>query len=76
MIYTATYSPEDNKLRLRLVAICANGPRQQEQLKRGMVIASGGNWEELPEGTFEGTGVRTAMITLTAAAAPRTTLFD
>lgn len=60
----------------RLVAICANGPRQQEQLHRSMVVASGGNWEELPEGTFPGTGVRTAMVTLTAASAPRTTLFD
>lgn len=59
----------------RLVAICANGPRQQEQLK-SLVIQNGGDWEELPEGSFEGTGVRTAMLTLTAASAPRTTLFD
>jgi hypothetical protein len=41
-IGTATYSPEDNKLRIarhrfpksggRLVALCANGRRQREQL--------------------------------------------
>lgn len=40
----------------RIVAICANGPRQQEKLKP---LAS--LWEELPEGTFAHTGVRTAL---------------
>lgn len=45
----------------RLVAICANGPRQQEKLKP---IAD--YWEELPEGTFAGTGVRTALLVMNA----------
>jgi protein-L-isoaspartate O-methyltransferase len=43
----------------RLVAICANGPRQQEQLKP---LAS--TWEELPEGTFAGTGVHAALLVI------------
>ncbi len=45
----------------RLVAICANGPRQNEQLKP---IAD--YWEELPADTFKssGTGVRTALLTM------------
>ena len=59
----ATYSPEDNKLRLypdgRLVAICANGPRQNEQLKPLM-----DTWEVLPAGTFAGTGVSAVLMTL------------
>lgn len=43
-----------------LVAICANGPRQQTEL---MPLAD--SWEELPEGSFksEGTGVRTVLLT-------------
>ncbi len=49
----------------RLVAICANGPRQREQL---MPLAenSGGYWEDLPAGTFaeQGTGVNTAMLVI------------
>jgi 16S rRNA G1207 methylase RsmC len=51
----------------RLVAICANGPRQQAVL-RPLVEQHGGEWEELPADTFkaEGTGVRTALLTLTA----------
>lgn len=44
----------------RLVAICANGPRQQEKLQP---LAD--NWEELPEGTFNGTNVRAALLTIT-----------
>lgn len=42
----------------RLVAICANGPRQREQL---MPLAE--IWEDLPEGSFseQGTNVRTAL---------------
>lgn len=44
----------------RLVAICANGPRQQEQLQP---LAD--HWEELPEGTFAGTGVRAALLVVT-----------
>jgi protein-L-isoaspartate O-methyltransferase len=45
----------------RLVAICANGPRQQEELKP---LAT--TWEELPEGTFaeQGTNVRAALLVI------------
>lgn len=45
----------------RLVAICANGPRQRDQL---MPIAS--HWEDLPPGTFKnaGTGVNTALLVI------------
>lgn len=45
----------------RLVAICANGPRQQAALKP---IAK--QWIDLPDGTFadEGTNVRTAMVVI------------
>lgn len=42
-----------------LVAICANGPRQIEQLQP---LAD--SWEELPSGTFAGTGVRAAILTI------------
>jgi protein-L-isoaspartate O-methyltransferase len=47
----------------RLVAICANGPRQQATLKP-MAEASGGWYEELPAGTFadQGTNVNTALL--------------
>ena len=43
----------------RLVAICADGPRQREELRS---LAS--TWEELPPGTFSesGTNVRTALL--------------
>jgi predicted RNA methylase len=49
----------------RLVALCANGPRQNASL-RPMVEARGGDWEDLPAETFkdEGTGVRVALITM------------
>ena len=49
----------------RLVALCANGPRQNASL-RPMVEARGGGWEDLPADTFkdEGTGVRVALITM------------
>lgn len=40
----------------RLVAICANGPRQQAALKADAV-----EWIELEAGTFDGTGVRAAI---------------
>mgnify|MGYP001344893939 FL=1 len=45
----------------KLVALCANGPRQQEQLKP---IAE--TWEILPEGSFQeaGTNVRVALLTI------------
>lgn len=47
----------------RIVAICANGPRQNEKLKP-MAEESGGYWEPLPAGTFSqsGTGVNTALL--------------
>lgn len=50
----------------RLVAVCANGPRQNAQL-RPLVEQHGGEWEDLPPGTFleSGTGVNTALISLT-----------
>ena len=45
----------------RLVAICANGPRQQDALQP---IAS--QWHELPAGSFksEGTNVNTAIVVI------------
>ncbi len=43
----------------RLVAICAGGPRQTEQLKP---LAE--TWEPLPEGTFAGTGVHAVLLTI------------
>jgi 16S rRNA G1207 methylase RsmC len=42
-----------------LVAICANGPRQQEKLKP---LAE--SWEVLPAGTFAGTGVNAALLVI------------
>lgn len=49
----------------RLVAICANGPRQQERL-RPLVEESGGTWEELDPDTFKesGTSVRAVLLTM------------
>ncbi|WP_058035137.1 DUF3560 domain-containing protein [Burkholderia pseudomallei] len=49
----------------RLVAICANGPRQNEKL-RPLVEAQGGTWEELREDAFaeSGTRVRTVLLTI------------
>lgn len=51
----------------RLVAICADGPRQRETL-RPMAEASGGSWEALPAGTFQeaGTAVATALLVMHA----------
>jgi hypothetical protein len=45
----------------KLVAICAGGPRQVEQLKP---LAD--TWEPLPAGTFEesGTGVNSVLLTI------------
>ena len=45
----------------KLIALCANGPRQQEQLKP---IAE--TWEILPAGSFQeaGTNVRVALLTI------------
>jgi protein-L-isoaspartate O-methyltransferase len=47
----------------RLVAICANGPRQQTTLKP-LAEDSGGWYEDLPAGTFasQGTNVNTALL--------------
>lgn len=47
----------------RLIAICANGPHQQETL-RPLVEACGGLWEELPPDTFRSarTSVRTVLL--------------
>ncbi len=47
----------------RLVAICAGGPRQREQLEPMC-----DEWHDLPVGTFKeaGTGVSTALIVMTA----------
>lgn len=49
----------------QLVAICANGPRQAEQL-RPLAEDSGGIWEPLPAGTFSesGTDVHAALLTI------------
>lgn len=49
----------------RLVAICANGPRQNAQL-RPLVEQHGGKWEVLPPDTFaeSGTGVSTVLLSL------------
>jgi SAM-dependent methyltransferase len=47
----------------RIVAICCDGPRQNEQLK-----SLCDTWEPLPSGTFKesGTGVNTVLLTITA----------
>lgn len=49
----------------RLVAICANGPRQQAALQP-LAEASGGFYEPLPADTFKqaGTGVNTALLVI------------
>lgn len=49
----------------KLVAICANGPRQNAELKP-YVTTHGGSWEVLPSGTFNGSGtnVETVLLTL------------
>lgn len=48
-----------------LVGICANGPRQNEQL-RPLVESTGGSWTDLPAGSFKnaGTNVNTAMLVI------------
>jgi len=53
----------------RLVALCANGPRQRAQL---MPLAD--TWEDLPAGTFgeSGTDVRAALLVIEAPAATGT----
>jgi len=56
------------KVRGRLVAICANGPRQNDRL-RPFVEELGGTWEVLPADTFKasGTSVNTVLLWLTRA---------
>jgi protein-L-isoaspartate O-methyltransferase len=51
----------------KLVAICANGPRQRDALKP-LVNQSGGTWEVLPADTFkdQGTGVNTVLLSIPA----------
>lgn len=48
-----------------LVALCANGPRQQKELMP-LVLKSGGTWKTLPVNSFKesGTGVSVAMLTI------------
>ena len=50
----------------RIVALCANGPRQAAQL-RPLIEEMDGKWEELPAGTFPaaGSNVRTVLLTAT-----------
>ena len=49
----------------RLVALCANGPKQVKTLKP-IAEQSGGYWEDLPRGTFKaaGTMVDTSMLVI------------
>jgi protein-L-isoaspartate O-methyltransferase len=51
----------------RLVALCAAGPRQREALKP-IAEESGGEWRDLPAGSFktQGTGVNVAMVIIEA----------
>lgn len=51
----------------RMVAICANGPRQQMALEPLADV-----WNPLPDGTFDesGTGVRTVLLTMEAPELP------
>lgn len=48
-----------------LVAICANGSKQQEKLKP-LVEKTGGVWQELPTGSFKcsGTNVNTVLLSI------------
>lgn len=50
-----------------LVALCANGPRQNEELKP-LALESGGSWTVLPRGSFKsaGTMVNVAMMVFNA----------
>lgn len=50
----------------RLVALCANGPRQNDRL-RAVVAQHGGHWQVLPPDSFRdaGTAVNVAMLALT-----------
>lgn len=48
----------------RLAAICANGSRQQAEL-RPLIEAAGGSWEPLPAGTFKESGTAVNAVFLT-----------
>lgn len=50
----------------RIVALCANGPRQSTHL-RPLIEGMGGEWEELPANTFAAaeTAVRTVLMSAT-----------
>lgn len=50
-----------------LVALCANGPRQNNQLSP-LALNNGGDWENLPAGTFKnaGTMVNVALLRIYA----------
>ncbi len=52
----------------RLVAICANGPRQRETL-----MPEAGEWYDLPEGSFKdsGTNVNAAIVVFDSTSAPQ-----
>jgi 16S rRNA G1207 methylase RsmC len=52
----------------KIVAICANGPRQSERLG-ALAEKMGGSFETLPEGSFltSGTNVRVALFMATVA---------
>jgi SAM-dependent methyltransferase len=47
----------------RLVALCANGPRQNDQL-RPWVFDRGGSWYDLGPGQFDGTQVSVIMLSV------------
>lgn len=47
----------------RMVAICADGPRQNAQL-RPLVEERGGTWEQLPKGTFSESGTEASTVLL------------
>ena len=49
----------------RLVALCANGPRQEKELKP-LAEDSGGFFESLPQGSFKqsGTNVNVAILVI------------
>jgi 16S rRNA G1207 methylase RsmC len=57
------------KLGGRIVALCANGPRQNDVLK-ALVAAHRGLWEELPPDTFSslGTAVRSVLMAFSVPA--------
>ena len=65
MDYTATYSPEDDKLRLYAATRL---PQDIYDRIKAAGFQFPGTWMELPDDTFadEGTNVRVAMLTINA----------